>query len=74
MQKPEDFGTNSDGSKNKEYCCFCFTNGTFTWQDATLEQMIDKLVSMSAAMGMTEEQVRAIAKKTLPKLKRWQKK
>ncbi|MBU4293030.1 MAG: zinc ribbon domain-containing protein [Actinobacteria bacterium] len=24
MMKPEDFGTNADGSKNEEYCTYCF--------------------------------------------------
>jgi hypothetical protein len=27
MRKPEDFGTNSDGSKNSDYCCHCLVNG-----------------------------------------------
>jgi len=70
MQKPEDFGSNEDGSRNAEYCTFCFRDGKFTFQ-GTLEQMTEKLVSMSAQMGMTEEAARAIAKKILPTLKRW---
>jgi hypothetical protein len=71
MQKPEHFGTNADGSKNDDYCCFCFQKGSFTWPDATLQQMTEKLVSMSAKMGMSEEEARAMAKKVLPQLKRW---
>ena len=71
MQNPEHFGTNADGSRNDEYCRFCFQKGKFTWPDATLQQMTEKLVSMSAKMGMSEEQARAMAKKVLPRLKRW---
>ena len=71
MQKPEHFGTNADGSKNGDYCCYCFQKGKFTWPGATLQQMTEKIVGMSGRMGMTEEQARAMAKKVLPLLKRW---
>jgi len=29
MQEGEDFGTNADGTKNREYCGFCFKDGRF---------------------------------------------
>ena len=72
MMKTEDFGTDINGSKNEEYCTYCFQNGKFTL-DATLEQMIEKLVTMHDQMGMTEEEARKIANENLPKLKRWAK-
>ena len=72
MVKPEDFGTDINGSKNEEYCTYCFQNGKFTL-DATLEQMIEKLVTMHDQMGMTEEEARKTANENLPKLKRWAK-
>lgn len=34
LSKPEDFGTNADGSESKEYCGFCFQNGRFTEAEA----------------------------------------
>lgn len=71
MQKPKDFGTNVDGSKNNDYCHYCFQNGKFTSPDATLEEFIEKIAAMSAQMGMTGEQARAMANNVLPKLKRW---
>ncbi|MGQ9623414.1 MAG: zinc ribbon domain-containing protein, partial [Candidatus Caldatribacteriaceae bacterium] len=37
MVKPEDFGTNADGSPNGEYCRYCFQNGEFTAPDTTVE-------------------------------------
>lgn len=74
MRKPEDFGTDADGSRNDDYCCFCFQKGGFTWPDATLHQMTEKLAGMSVQMGMSEEQGRSMAKKVLPKLKRWKNK
>jgi hypothetical protein len=72
MMKPEDFGTDINGSKNEEYCTYCFQDGKFTL-DATLEQMIKKLVTMHDQMGMTEEEARKTANENLPKLKRWAK-
>jgi hypothetical protein len=72
MVKPEDFGTDINGSKNEEYCTYCFQDGKFTL-DATLEQMIKKLVTMHDQMGMTEEEARKTANENLPKLKRWAK-
>ena len=55
MQKDEDFGTNADGSKNEEYCKFCFVNGEFTEPDITMDQMIEKVVGIMVQMQkMTE--------------------
>lgn len=71
MQKPEEFGSNADGSPSVDYCCYCFQKGSFTWPDATLEQFSDKLVGMASGMGMTEEQARQMASTILPQLKRW---
>ena len=72
MTKPEDFGTNEDDSKNEEYCTYCFQKGQFTF-NGTLEEMIEKLVTMASKMGMTEDDARKIAEENLPKLKRWAK-
>jgi len=75
LKTQEDFGTNADGSKNKEYCHFCFQNGEFTDPNITMEQMIDKVAGIMAQMQkMPENQAREIAKNFLPKLKRWQNK
>jgi len=71
MAKPDDFGTNADGSRNREYCRHCYGAGRFRDQSLTLGQMAEKLVSMAKKMGMSEQQARAHAEKVLPKLKRW---
>lgn len=73
MEKPEDFGTNADGSKNEEYCKFCYQLGQFTELDITMEQMIDKVAAiMTNIKGMTEDQAKEMANSFVPKLKRWQ--
>jgi hypothetical protein len=73
MTKPADFGTNADDSNTQEYCTYCFQKGNFTLPNATLEQMIEKLVPMHDQMGLTEEEARKMANENLPKLKRWAK-
>ena len=37
------YGTNADGSKNEEYCKYCFENGAFTFH-GTMEEMIEVCV------------------------------
>ena len=73
MQKDKDFGTNADGSKNEEYCHFCYKDGKFTEPDITMEQKIDKVVGIATSqMNMPEAQAREMANNIIPKLKRWQ--
>lgn len=33
-------GTETNGSKNEEYCCYCYADGHFT-VDCTMDEMID---------------------------------
>ena len=71
MVKPGELGSNIDGSKNEEYCFYCFQKGRFTQPDLTLNLMIEKLISMHTQMNLSEEEAREIANKNLPKLRRW---
>lgn len=72
MTQNEDFGTNRDGSTNKEYCTFCFQEGQFTDEGSTLEEKIEKNILIAKGMGIPEEQARQMAEKVIPTLKRWQ--
>jgi hypothetical protein len=75
MEGPEDFGTNIDESKNKDYCNHCFMNGMFTEPRLTMEQMVDHAAGiMAEKMGIPEEEAGEKAASFIPKLKRWQKK
>ncbi len=75
MLRDEDFGTNVNGGKNEDYCCYCFKDGEFTDIGITMEQKIDKLVEMATSkMSMPEAKAREMANKIIPKLKRWQNK
>ena len=72
LKKEEDFGLNSDGSRNLDYCRFCFEWGEFKDEGITLQEKIDELVEIGTSqLGMTEEQARTMAEQKLPGLKRW---
>ncbi|HMM04359.1 MAG: zinc ribbon domain-containing protein [Prevotella sp.] len=72
----EDFGTNSDQSKNDEYCTYCFKNGEFT-EGITMDEMIEHCVqylddfNKDTEQKLTKEQAVAQMKEYFPTLKRW---
>lgn len=67
-------GTNSDGSKNEDYCKYCYVDGSFT-SDISMEGMIELCVPhmVSANSGMSEDEARRMMKEFFPTLKRWRK-
>ena len=72
METPEMFGTNADGSKSEEYCTYCFQGGAFTEPDISMQEMINKCVTiMNQLKIMPEDQARDLMEKTIPLLKRW---
>lgn len=74
MESADVYGTNADGSKNDEYCNYCFANGSFT-SEQTMEEMIETCVPyVSKGEPWPDEQTaRAEMQKIFPQLKRWQK-
>ena len=71
LQKEDDFGTNTNGSKSEEYCFHCFQNGTFVDEGITLQEKIEKNVQFAVQIGMSEAEARKMASDILPNLKRW---
>jgi hypothetical protein len=67
------YGTEADGSKNGDYCKYCYDSGAFTQPDCTMDEMIEFCVPHMAneASGMSEEKARAMMNEFFPKLKRW---
>ena len=64
-------GTNADGSKNADYCKYCFENGAFI-DDVTMEEMIATCVPhMTATTALSEAQAAEMLRNFLPTLKRW---
>ncbi|MBH1940588.1 zinc ribbon domain-containing protein [Mobilitalea sibirica] len=66
------YGTDADGSKNSDYCVYCFKDGAFT-SDMSMDEMIDFCVPhmVSGNEGMSEDTARNTMQKFFPTLKRW---
>ena len=70
-------GTNADGSKNEDYCIYCYKDGAFT-RDCTMEEMIDFCsqfvdeVNKNMPRPMTQEEYKQMMRQYFPKLKRWE--
>ena len=69
------YGTNADGSKNEDYCRYCFEKGEFTFHGG-MEEMIGICVPhmTEANPGMSADQARQAMREWFPTLKRWKKK
>lgn len=70
------FGTNADGSANREYCVYCFKGGAFT-NDETMEQVIEHNLeyleefNKDSEQKYSKEEARQEMLKYFPTLKRW---
>jgi len=76
MRSTADFGTNTDGTENAEYCRYCFQNGTFTHDvsiDGMLETNLQHLDDWNQETGnsYTVDEARPILREFLSTLKRW---
>jgi len=71
LVKEEDFGTNRDGSKNKDYCAYCYKDGEFSDNTMTAEKMIGVCIPFLVKEGIEEQEARNILLNTIPNLKRW---
>ncbi len=75
----DNWGTNADGSRNEEYCIYCYKGGKFT-QDFTMNQMIEFCVQFTdqmneqAGWNLTPEQAKEQMRRFFPNLKRWKQK
>lgn len=72
MENESVFGTNRDGSKNADYCIYCYKNGKFK-DEVSMEQYIEMMIPFSAQANMTPEQMRHHCETVFPTLKRWKK-
>lgn len=71
INKDEIIGTNADGSKNNDYCVYCFKDGKFTDNISTLEEYTEYSLQFAEQAGMTKDEMKEHCKKVLPTLKRW---
>lgn len=80
MPLPDDNkGTNADGSRNEDYCIYCYKDGKFT-QDFNMNQMIEFCTQFTdqmneqAGWNLTPEQAKEQMRRIFPTLKRWKQK
>ena len=72
-------GTNSDGSKSKDYCSYCYKGGVFL-QDFNMSQMIEfctqftDQINKETGWNLTPQQAKAQMQQIFPTLKRWKEK
>ena len=66
------YGTNADGTKNSDYCIYCYKDGEFL-QKVTMDEYIEMMVPFADQAGMTGDQMREYCKSVYPTLKRWKK-
>ena len=72
LENTEFFGTNVDGTKSTVYCTYCYQNGKFTEPTITMNQIIEKCVTiMTQQKIMPEDQANPLIRKTIPQLNRW---
>lgn len=71
LDKPELFGTEHDGSLNKEYCKYCYQDGAFVNPGMTLPEM-KILVREQMEKMKIDNNIINMAIGTLPFLKRWE--
>lgn len=67
-------GTNKDGSKNEEYCKYCYEDGEFS-SDCTMEEMISICtdIMMKDDPSLKKDIVQKHFAELFPQLKRWKK-
>ncbi len=72
MACPEDHGTNADGTKNKDYCRYCFSDGQFT-SNQTMEAFLESCIPFVLQTGVYPDAgtAREQMKRYYPTLKRW---
>lgn len=72
LDKPEMRGTEKDGTKSKEYCTYCYQQGSFLNPKLTLAEMTSLVKDQMKKRNISADLVtRAV--NSLPTLKRWRK-
>lgn len=74
MENMDLYGTNADGSKNEDYCHYCYTGGTFS-KEETMEEMVESCIPFVSKGNPwpDEETARKEMLAFFPQLKRWKK-
>lgn len=76
LDKPEDAGTEANGSLSGDYCRYCYQNGAFTAPDATMDEIIAFNLQFNEENGHpfgTQEEAEKMMRSWFPTMKRWRK-
>ncbi len=74
LTEQELFGTEKDGSKNEDYCIYCYKEGEFTEPDLTIDIMVDKGAEfLTQEHDIELEEAKTIMREAMQTLKRWSK-
>ncbi|MEK6845448.1 MAG: zinc ribbon domain-containing protein [Nanoarchaeota archaeon] len=69
---PNDYGTEIDRAKSKDYCKYCYQRGEFTQRTVTKEQMIKRCAGfIYARMKVSKDEAYQQASRIVPTLRRW---
>ena len=69
-------GTNADGTKNQDYCIYCYKEGAFTG-DFTMEEMVEFCsqyvdeFNKNTGQSLNREEYKDVLRQFYPSLKRW---
>ncbi len=75
----DNLGTEANGDRSEEYCCYCYKNGAFL-NDLNMSQMIEfcaqftDQINQQAGWNLTPQQAKAQMRQYFPTLKRWKQK
>ncbi len=72
LHNEDDYGTEKNGNKSKDYCKYCYKDGDFI-DKVGMEEYIDMCSQYGAQAGMSNEEMRIFCINLFPKLKRWKK-
>ena len=71
------YGTEIGGTLSKEYCVYCYKDGSFTYPNVTLEEIVEMYAPQWGAWigkpQMTVDEAKVDLRNTLLTLKRWRK-
>jgi hypothetical protein len=72
MRRPDDFGSEADGSASDTYCSTCYADGAFSHEASTSDEFISAAVQdIAKARKQAVGKTRLLLRKELPKLARW---
>jgi hypothetical protein len=72
LERPENAGTETDGTPSDRYCTHCYRNGAFVDPDLTRERMIEENAPLLAAeLGMPLDRAMAMVTAFTATLPRW---